>query len=144
VSGGARPVSQVQRHGSGGPYEAAIGYSRVVVAGGTAWTAGCTATVEGELVGVGDPYAQAVAAFGVGLAALERAGFEVGDVVQTRMYVIDVAANSEEVGRAHGSLFRDVRPAATMVGVAALIDPQMLVEVELVAYRATHGEGEQR
>jgi enamine deaminase RidA (YjgF/YER057c/UK114 family) len=132
-------VSHTQRYGSGGPYEAAIGYSRVVVAGGragrTAWTAGCTATIDGELAGLGDPHAQALAAFEVGLAALRRAGFSAADVVQTRMYVVDVGAHAAEVGRAHGSLFGDVRPAATMVGVAALIDPRMLVEVELVAWR---------
>jgi enamine deaminase RidA (YjgF/YER057c/UK114 family) len=133
-------MSQPERYGSGGPYEAAVGYSRVVVGGRTAWTAGCTATVDGEVVGVGDPFAQAVAAIGVGLAALERAGFQAADVVQTRMFVVDVAANAEAVGRAHGSLFADVRPAATMVGVTALIDPRMLVEVELVAWHSSAEE----
>jgi enamine deaminase RidA (YjgF/YER057c/UK114 family) len=131
-------VTGVQRYGSGGPYEASVGYSRVVVAGpvaATAWTAGCTSIVDGEVVGVGDPYVQARTAFGTALAALDRAGFTAGDVVQTRMYVVDVAAASDAVGRAHGEVFGDVRPAATMVGVAALIDPRLLVEVELVAAR---------
>jgi enamine deaminase RidA (YjgF/YER057c/UK114 family) len=149
-------VSPTRRYGSGGPYEASLGYSRLVVAGplatagpaasaastastastaSAAWTAGCTAIVDGDVVGVGDANAQALAAFGVGLAALERAGFRIGDVVQTRMYVVDIGAHSGAVGRAHAELFGDVRPAATMLGVAALIDPRLLVEVELVAVR---------
>ena len=126
-------MSHLLRYGSGGPYEAPVGYSRLVVAGAQAWTAGCTATVDGQIVGAGDPHAQALAAFGVALAALQRAGFEPADVVQTRMYVVDIAANSHPVGAAHGELFSGVRPAATMVGVAALIDPRLLVEVEVVA-----------
>ena len=128
-------MTPAERHGSGGPYEEAIGYSRVVVHGDQAWTAGCTATVDGVVVCEEDAYGQALTAFGIGLAALERAGFAVGDVVQTRMYVVDVATWSGDVGRAHGELFRSVRPAATMVGVTALVDPRMLVEVELVAHR---------
>jgi enamine deaminase RidA (YjgF/YER057c/UK114 family) len=127
------------RYGSGGPFEAAIGYSRVVVHGELAWTAGCTATVDGVVVGHGDVHAQTLTAFGIGLAALERAGFGIGDVVQTRMYVVDLPSCSADVGRAHGEIFADVRPAATMVGVAALIDPRMLVEVELVAARGAAG-----
>ena len=128
-------MSHLLRYGSGGPYEAPVGYSRLVVAGAQAWTAGCTATVDGQIVGAGDPHAQALAAFGVALAALQRAGFEPADVVQTRMYVVDIAANSGPVGNAHGELFSAIRPAATMVGVAALIDPRLLVEVEVVAVR---------
>ena len=133
-------MTPAERHGSGGPYEEAIGYSRVVVHGDRAWTAGCTATVDGVVVCEGDAHGQALAAFGIGLAALERAGFTVGDVVQTRMYVVDVATWSGDVGRAHGELFRSVRPAATMVGVTALVDPLMLVEVELVASRDRSAE----
>jgi len=123
------------RHNSGGPWEDVVGYSRVVAGAEHAWTAGCTAMVDGELVGVGDAYLQALTAFRTGLAALERAGFPPGSVVQTRMYVVDVRANHEAVGRAHSAVFDAVRPAATMVGVAELIDPRMLVEVELVAHR---------
>ena len=136
------PLSPVQRYSSGGPYEAAVGYSRLVVTGdqggstpALAWTAGCTAIVDGDVVGVGDALAQTLAAFGVGLRALELAGFSAGDVVQTRMYVVDLAEHSGAVGRGHAQLFADVRPASTMVGVAALIDPRLLVEVELVAVR---------
>jgi enamine deaminase RidA (YjgF/YER057c/UK114 family) len=124
------------RYASGGPYEETVGYSRVVVAGHQAWTAGCTAIVDGQVIGAGDAHAQALTAFGVALAALERAGFDRADVVCTRMYVVDIAAHSGPVGQAHVELFADVRPAATMVGVAALIDPLLLVEVELVAVSA--------
>ena len=143
-------MSPVHRYGSGGPYEASVGYSRLVVsadpapsaestaatsAASTARTAGCTAIVDGDVVGVDDAYAQTLAAFGVGLRALEGAGFSVADVVQTRMYVVDIGAHGDEVGRAHSRLFAKVRPAATMLGVVALIDPRLLVEVELVAVR---------
>ena len=133
-------MTAIQRYGSGGPYEAVVGYSRLVVAGDQAWTAGCTAIVDGDVVGEGDANAQALAAFGVGLKALHRAGFGVADVVQTRMYVVDVVAHAEAVGRAHAALFADVRPASTMLGVAALIDSRLLVEVEIVAVRHVHSE----
>ena len=128
-------MSGAVRYGSGGPFEASVGYSRVVVAGDQAWTAGCTSIVDGEVVHEGDAFAQTVTAFGIGLEALRRAGFDVTDVVQTRMYVVGMKDWSVDVGRAHGELFADVRPAATMLGVTALIDPRLLVEVELVAHR---------
>jgi enamine deaminase RidA (YjgF/YER057c/UK114 family) len=125
----------VTRLGSGGPWEAAIGYSRAVAAGPWVLTAGCTATVDGQVGPVGDPYAQAVCAFGIALDALARAGADVGDVVRTRMYVTD-AGHAEAVGRAHAETFGAVRPAATMVVVAGLMHPDHLVEVEVEAYRA--------
>jgi enamine deaminase RidA (YjgF/YER057c/UK114 family) len=121
------------RLGSGGPYEDAVGYARVVVAGELAWTAGCTAVVGGVLVGEGDAYAQTLAALGLAIDQLARAGFAVGTVVQSRLYVVDIAAHADDVGRAHRELLGGTRPAATMVGVRALVDPRMLVEVELVA-----------
>ena len=124
----------IERFGSGGPYEDVIGYSRVVRWGDWFVTAGCTATVDGELVGVGDAYQQAVAAFGVGLDALGAAGCPRSSVIQTRMYISD-RADAEAVGRAHGELFGLIRPAATMIVVAGFIDERMLVEVELVAAR---------
>ena len=130
----------IERFSSGGIYEDSVGYSRVVVASGygghTAWTAGTTAMVNGVLAHPGDPGAQALVAFQSALFALERAGFSRSDVVVTRMYVVDIARHSEAVGRAHAQLFSAVRPAATMVGVSALVDPQMLVEVEVVAWGA--------
>jgi enamine deaminase RidA (YjgF/YER057c/UK114 family) len=126
----------VARLGSGGPYEAAVGYSRVVAVGDHAWTAGCTALVDGELVGEGDAFAQAVAAMEFAVSSLARAGFGRGDVVHCRMYVVDMARHCDDVARAHAQVLGAVRPAATMLGVGALIDPRMLVEVELVAARA--------
>jgi enamine deaminase RidA (YjgF/YER057c/UK114 family) len=129
----------VERFSSGGVYEEQVGYSRVVVASGyagsTAWTAGTTAMVNGEVAHPGNAQSQAVVAFQAALFALERAGFDAADVVQTRMYVVDVASNADAVGRGHAGLFADIRPAATMVGVSALVHPEMLVEVELVAWR---------
>ena len=129
-------MSGGRRLGSGGPYEDRVGYSRVVVAGDLAWTAGCTALVGGELVGAGDAYAQARAALGFALDQLARAGFALDTVVQCRMYVVDIAAHADDVGRAHAEVLGATRPAATMVGVPELIDPRLLVEVELVASQA--------
>jgi enamine deaminase RidA (YjgF/YER057c/UK114 family) len=96
-------------------------------------TAGCTATVDGAPIHPGDAGAQARVAFGIALEALARAGLAAADVVATRMYVTD-RLDTEAVGAAHGEVFRAVRPAATMVVVAGLIDPALLVEVELVAW----------
>ena len=123
----------VTRLGSGGPWEAVYGYSRVVRAGDLAWTAGCTSTVDGQVVHVGDAAAQTAQALRIGLDALAEVGAEAGDVVRTRMYVTD-RIYADEVGRAHNAVFGAVRPVATMVVVAGLIDPELLVEVELEAW----------
>ena len=123
----------VTRLGSGGPWEAVYGYSRVVRAGDLAWTAGCTSTVDGQVVHVGDAAAQTAQALRIGLDALAEVGAEAGDVVRTRMYVTD-RIYADEVGRAHNAVFGAVRPVATMVVVAGLIDPDLLVEVELEAW----------
>ncbi|MGY1716879.1 RidA family protein [Geodermatophilus sp. SYSU D01106] len=124
----------VRRIGSGGPWEDVVGYSRVVVAGDAAWVSGCTATVDGEVVHPGDMAAQARVAFGVLVDALESAGLSAADVVRTRMYVTDTG-RWEEVGRVHGEVFGAVRPATAMIGVASLLHPDMLVEVEADAVR---------
>ncbi|WP_222193588.1 RidA family protein [Modestobacter italicus] len=122
------------RLGSGAPWEAVVGYSRVVATGDAAWVSGTTATVEGEVVHPGDAAAQTEVALTGIQRALADAGFALGDVVRTRVYVTDIS-EWEAVGRVHGAFFGDVRPATSMVQVAALIDPAMLVEIEADAVR---------
>jgi enamine deaminase RidA (YjgF/YER057c/UK114 family) len=124
----------IRRLPSGAPWEPLIGYSRVVVAGPLIFVAGTTATVDGVVVGHGDAYAQTMQAFRNVETALTSAGATLADVVQTRLFVTDIS-RWEDVGRAHRELFADVMPVTAMVGVAALIGPEMLVEVEAVAYR---------
>ena len=124
----------VVRFGSDTRWEAVVGYSRVVVHGDMAWVSGTTATVDGAVVHRGDAGAQTRQALALVGEALERAGFTLADVVRTRLFVTDIS-RWEEVGRAHGEVFGDIRPATSMVQVAALIDPAMLVEVEADAVR---------
>jgi enamine deaminase RidA (YjgF/YER057c/UK114 family) len=126
----------VVRLGSGAPWEAVVGYSRVVVHGDTAWVSGTTAVADGAVAHPGDAGAQARQILATIGQSLERAGFTLADVVRTRMYVTDIA-RWEEVGRAHGEVFGAIRPATSMVQVAALIDPAMLVEIEVDAVRKT-------
>ena len=124
----------VERFGSGAPWEPVAGYSRVVRAGDHVHVAGCTAVLaDGAIAAPGDAFEQARQALANVRAALELAGARMEDVVRTRMYVTDVS-RWEEVARAHGEAFGEIRPASALVGVAALIDPRMLVEIEADAY----------
>jgi enamine deaminase RidA (YjgF/YER057c/UK114 family) len=123
-----------RRISSGTPWEPVAGYSRAVAAGDYVFVAGCTSVAGGEVVHEGDAAAQTTQAIANVAEALERLGAGLADVVRTRMFVTDIS-RWEEYGLAHGTAFGETMPATSMVAIAALVDPRMLIEVEAVAYK---------
>lgn len=127
-----------RRVSSGAPWESVVGYSRAVAAGDHVYVTGCTSQTQGEVLHVGDHYEQTRQAIRNIESALAELGAALADVVRTRIYVTDIS-RWEDYGRGHGDAFGDVMPATTMVEVSRLIDPDMLVEVEAVAYKVGVG-----
>jgi enamine deaminase RidA (YjgF/YER057c/UK114 family) len=123
-------MTERQSYSSGTIWEPIVGYSRAIRVGNQIFVTGTTATDEmGEIVGVGDAYAQTVRVVLNIERALKALGGGLKHIVRTRMFVTDIS-RWEEYGRAHGEFFRDIRPCATMVEVRRLIDPRMLIEIE--------------
>ena len=119
---------------SGAKWEDIVGYSRAVIVGNMVYIAGTTAIDEkGEVVGKNNPYEQTIKTLSIIKDALEKAGTSFDNVVRTRMYVTDIS-RWEEYGKAHGEIFKKTKPASTMVEVSALINPEIMIEIEADAY----------
>lgn len=124
----------VRRVQSGSPWEESFGFARAVVAGDRVLVGGTTSFKGEVLYGEGDPYEQAKVAFAGAIEAIGEFGLGVGSVIRTRMYLTH-ARDVDEVGRAHRELFDTVRPVSTLLVVEGFVDPRILVEVEVEAYR---------
>jgi enamine deaminase RidA (YjgF/YER057c/UK114 family) len=120
---------------SGAKWEDIVGYSRAVLIGNQLELSGTVATDENGVVGKGDPYAQTVFILQKIEGVLHKAGFTLQDVIRTRMFVTDIS-RWEEIGKAHGEFFREIKPVTSMLEVSALIDPDYLIEIEVTAVRA--------
>ena len=128
-------TSDRRRISSGGPWERSAGYSRAIVVGDSCWVAGTTdAGPDGSSRHPGDVAGQARAVFAIIERALGEGGFSVADVVRTRMFIVNTA-DSAAVSAVHGEIFGEIRPAATLVAVAGLMHPSLLVEIEAEARR---------
>ena len=133
-------TGSVRRVSSGGPWEESFGYSRAVqLPNGLVLVSGCTSIVGGEIA-AGSPYEQTVTAFGVAIDPLGQLGLGVEDVVRTRMYITH-ARDVDDIGRAHKEIFDAVRPATSMLVVSGFVDPSLVVEVEVEAYRPAGTDG---
>jgi enamine deaminase RidA (YjgF/YER057c/UK114 family) len=127
-------MDDLERHGSGGPFEQRVGYSRIIRAGNLVVVAGTTAlTPDGVIAGIGDPYMQAQQTIANISSALERVGATLANVIRTRVFLVDTG-HFDGFARAHGEAFGDIRPVNTTVVVAELADPRMLIEIEVDAY----------
>ena len=133
-------MTGTRRVSSGAVWEPVVGYSRAVAAGDFVFVSGCTSIDGAEFVHPDDAFGQTKQAIANVRRALEPLGAGLGDVVRTRIYVTDMS-RWEDYGRAHGEAFAGIMPATSMVGIGALIDPRMLVEVEAIAYKPGVGAG---
>ena len=128
-------MSKRINYSSGAKWEDIVGYSRAVQVGNTMEVSGTVASDENGVVGKGDFYLQTRYAIQKIEAALKRGGFELTDVVRTRIFVTDISF-WQAVGKAHGEFFKDIKPVTSMIEIKALIDPDFLVEIEVTAVKA--------